>query len=208
MEEKLISKKELLSLTGISYGQLYRWKRKNIIPEEWFIKKSVPSGQETFFPREKILDRIDMIVNMKDETSLDDMAKMFSAEIEEESMDIEKLIRNKVISEAAIQLYKTATGIVQVSDFKQIVSAKLLNDQVVSGNITLEEGKNLVRFIETHFVRLTSEPSRVYLFRNMGLPFVIGVEDREKLVVDGAYKKIIEVNLYEEISTIKFELMR
>ncbi|OMK27222.1 hypothetical protein BER30_003137 [Clostridioides difficile] len=37
--EELISKKDLLSKTNISYGQLYRWKRKNIIPEEWFIKK-------------------------------------------------------------------------------------------------------------------------------------------------------------------------
>ena len=55
MEEKLISKKDLLELTGISYGQLYRWKRKKIIPEEWFIKKSVSTGQETFFPMEKIL---------------------------------------------------------------------------------------------------------------------------------------------------------
>lgn len=32
MEENLISKKELLEKTGISYGQLYRWKRKNIYP--------------------------------------------------------------------------------------------------------------------------------------------------------------------------------
>ena len=37
MLEELISKKELLELMEISYGQLYRWKRKNLIPEEWFI---------------------------------------------------------------------------------------------------------------------------------------------------------------------------
>lgn len=51
MEIELISKKELLPLTNISYGQLYRWKRKNLIPEDWFIKKSVSTGQETFFPK-------------------------------------------------------------------------------------------------------------------------------------------------------------
>ena len=34
MDETLISKKELLDLTGISYGQLYRWKRKGLIPED------------------------------------------------------------------------------------------------------------------------------------------------------------------------------
>lgn len=49
-EENLISKKEVLSQTGISYGQLYRWKRKGLIPEEWFIRRSTFTGQETFFP--------------------------------------------------------------------------------------------------------------------------------------------------------------
>ncbi|MTL48522.1 DUF4004 family protein, partial [Turicibacter sanguinis] len=66
MEESLISKKELLQLTNISYGQLYRWKRKNLIPEEWFIKKSVSTGQETFFPRKEILERIERILELKD----------------------------------------------------------------------------------------------------------------------------------------------
>lgn len=45
----LISKKDLLAITGISYGQLYRWKRERLIPEEWFIKQSSYTGQETFF---------------------------------------------------------------------------------------------------------------------------------------------------------------
>ncbi len=64
MEEELISKKEILDITGISYGQLYRWKRKELIPEEWFIKKSSYTGQETFFPKEKILDRINKIIDL------------------------------------------------------------------------------------------------------------------------------------------------
>ena len=40
MGEELISKKELLDRFGISYGALYRWKRKGLIPEDWFIKKA------------------------------------------------------------------------------------------------------------------------------------------------------------------------
>ena len=64
MEENLISKKELLEVTNISYGQLYRWKRKKIIPEEWFIKKSSFTGQETYLPKDKILERIEYILSM------------------------------------------------------------------------------------------------------------------------------------------------
>ncbi len=78
MERELISKKELLELYGISYGALYRWKRKGLIPEDWFIKKSTVTGQETFFPRELVCERIERIIDQKDEHSLDELAKRFS----------------------------------------------------------------------------------------------------------------------------------
>ena len=73
-----ISKKDLLKETGISYGQLYRWKREGLIPEEWFVKRSAYTGQETFFPRDKILPRIHAILELKEKHSLEEMAKMFA----------------------------------------------------------------------------------------------------------------------------------
>ena len=76
-----ISKKDLLKETGISYGQLYRWKREGLIPESWFIKKSSYTGQETFFPREKILKRIKAIQQLKDKYSLEELANMLAPEI-------------------------------------------------------------------------------------------------------------------------------
>lgn len=73
-DQNLISKKELLSKYGISYGALYRWKRKGLIPEEWFIKKATVTGQETFFPRETVCKRIELIQSQKEDTLLDDLA--------------------------------------------------------------------------------------------------------------------------------------
>jgi DNA-binding transcriptional MerR regulator len=87
----LISKKELLEETGISYGQLYRWKRQNLIPEEWFIKKSAYTGQETFFPKEKILNRIKVIQDLKDRYSLDQLAKILSPELSERNFTTDDL---------------------------------------------------------------------------------------------------------------------
>lgn len=80
MAEELISKKEVLRLTGISYGQLYRWKRKGLIPEAWFIRKATPTGQETFFPTAKILDRIQRIQELKEERSLDELVRLLAPE--------------------------------------------------------------------------------------------------------------------------------
>lgn len=79
MEEQ-ISKKELLRQTGISYGQLYRWKREKLIPEEWFHKQASSTGQETYFPKEAVLKRIERIKAWKDTYSLEEMAAMLSPE--------------------------------------------------------------------------------------------------------------------------------
>ncbi|MBO5110457.1 MAG: DUF4004 family protein [Clostridia bacterium] len=80
MEQDLISKKELLEIYDISYGALYRWKRKGLIPEDWFIKKSTATGQETFFPRKLICERMDLIKAQKDDISLEELSRLFSKE--------------------------------------------------------------------------------------------------------------------------------
>lgn len=86
MESELISKKELLELYGISYGALYRWKRRGLIPEDWFIKKSTVTGQETFFPRALVCERIELIIDQKDEKSLDELEKHFSDQSEKKTV--------------------------------------------------------------------------------------------------------------------------
>lgn len=74
MEEDLISKKELLQRYGISYGALYRWKRMGLIPEDWFLRKSTPTGQETYFHRGQICPRVELILSRRD-VSLEGLAE-------------------------------------------------------------------------------------------------------------------------------------
>ena len=74
MEQELLSKKELLERYGISYGALYRWKRKGLIPEDWFIKKATVTGQETFFPKTLICERVELILGQKEDITLDELA--------------------------------------------------------------------------------------------------------------------------------------
>ena len=86
MEQELISKKELLETYGISYGTLYRWQRTGLIPKEWFIRKSTPTGQETFFPKELIIERVNYIFLEKDGMSLEELAARVSKKEENAPM--------------------------------------------------------------------------------------------------------------------------
>ena len=86
MEEKMISKKDLLERYGISYGALYRWKRKGLIPEDWFIKKSTVTGQETFFPEALVCQRVELIQSQKVDLSLDELSKQLNREDEKKAV--------------------------------------------------------------------------------------------------------------------------
>lgn len=204
MEESLISKKELLQLTNISYGQLYRWKRKNLIPEEWFIKKSVSTGQETFFPRKEILERIERILELKDTVSLDELSEIFSPHVAEPKFDSSELINKKIVSQQAMQLYQSMTGAsANLSDLKEVLMLKILQDYVASGVITFDEGKMIQDFLNQHFMKLTQEKSSLFLMRHLGLPFVIGAIDKEMLLIDEQDRIVLEIAVAKELSQIK-----
>jgi len=103
MEQTLISKKELLQKYGISYGALYRWKRKGLIPEEWFVKKSAVTGQETFFPEALICQRIELIQSQKDDLSLDDLAKQLQEEAPRQVLTLKTVFGERSILLEEIQ---------------------------------------------------------------------------------------------------------
>ncbi|MBQ1770202.1 MAG: DUF4004 family protein [Turicibacter sp.] len=208
MEVELISKKELLQLTNISYGQLYRWKRKNLIPEDWFIKKSVSTGQETFFPREQMLERIEKIIELKDQVSLDELADIFSPKVEETRFEGDELLEKKIVTQQGLMLFASMTGNdVDLSDLKQVLMIKILDEQVVTGNITFDEGKLIWEFLNQHYHKLTKEQASIILMRHLGLPFVIGTLNREMVIFNEDDKLILEIKVMEEIGKINLSML-
>lgn len=107
MSEELISKKDVLELTGISYGQFYRWKREELIPESWFIRKSTFTGQETFLPKTKILERIEKIKSMKDAHSLDEIANLLSPEMKDRRLSREEIAQMGWVAPEVLSYYQS-----------------------------------------------------------------------------------------------------
>lgn len=204
--EELISKKDLLSLTNISYGQLYRWKRKNIIPEEWFIKKSTFTGQETFFPKEKILERIELILSMKDDVSLDDIAHMFEKKSTDRTFDLEELIKNNIISSYAKDIFINLYNNNKIITKKDLLIINIINKHLINSIITIEELKNIISLVDKSFESLFNDNGKLYLFRKLGISFVVGCKDYNQVVFDENMVKVLEVDLVKEISSITYEI--
>lgn len=88
----MISKKDLLKEMKISYGQLYRWKREGLIPDDWFIKQSVSTGQETYFKKDLIIPRIKTILELKDNYQLEDLKVFLSPDLKNKEFTLRNLI--------------------------------------------------------------------------------------------------------------------
>lgn len=199
MEQELISKKDLLELTGISYGQLYRWKRKNLIPEEWFIRKSTYTGQETFFPKEQILDRVEKIKQMKDDLSLDEIAEMFSAVPTLTALEEQEIIKRNIVSEASLQLYKQQIPDKNLYTFKEVLYLYILDKLLSEGDISLEEGKSLLQVLNDHYDKVEQSGGQLVIIRKMGVTsFILAqsgdlyFEDSVRIVVTLQLRTCIE----------------
>jgi len=205
-EEDLISKKELLELTGISYGQLYRWKRKNLIPEEWFVRKSSFTGQETFFPKDKILQRIERIKNMKDGLSLDELADVFSPSSNIQSLSPENLVERNIVTVLAMGLFEEELGSQETLSFNDILTVYVLQKLLQSGEITREEGKMLITVMREHYGTLAAKPCELVLIRKMGVPLLFLAESAEQIYFDKDVKWIFRLPLAASMEELKLKI--
>lgn len=208
MENDLISKKEILEVANISYGQLYRWKRKNLIPEEWFIKKSSYTGQETFFPRDKILERIDKIKNMKDNLSLDDMADMFSPLLKDVLLNKQELVDKSIVTEMAFQIYEGYYGSTEIFAFDKILYIAVLEKFLNTGGIGIEDGKIILQNLEDNYSNFKDRGCQIVFIRKIGIStcFLIGIPN--EVHFEKSVKFIEKVNLPDLIEELKIKIFK
>jgi DNA-binding transcriptional MerR regulator len=206
MSEELISKKDLLELTGISYGQLYRWKRKDLIPEEWFVRKSTFTGQETFFPKEKILERINKVQAMKENLSLDELAEMLSSNITDLNVNKDELTKRNIVSDNVLQFYLENDIRGNQFDLSRVVEVYILEKLLQSGDINLEEGKMIFRVLKDNEVVIKQKSCEIVMIRKLGVSSCLLLINAEDFHFEKGTKIIARVSLFQLMEEIKTKL--
>lgn len=201
MIESEISKKELLEWTGITYGQLYRWKRKGLIPEDWFIKKSSYTGQETYFPREKVLERIDKILNMKDDFSLDELADTFSTAPLRVNLSIEDILGKGIVSQVILGHYETMFA--EPLSFTDVLGLFICEEQLAEGRISLDEGRELIKFLKREMPQLPEKAYGLRYIRKLGIGFWVLAEVACPVVFDNSAKEVLNLSIQSYMEKIK-----
>ena len=205
MDPETISKKELLQVAGISYGQLYRWKRKGLIPEDWFQRKSTFTGQETFFPREKVLARIEKIKSMQDEdASLDEIADAVSPNLGEISMTIAEIRERGLVSPEAAEVF--AQGVCDCDEplvFGEVVSLAALDTLLKTGDVSLDEGRVVLDALQENYPAFEGKPADLLFVRRMGLSTAMLITSDAEVRFDKAARVVARVNLSESAEALR-----
>ncbi len=137
-EEEMIAKKEVLERAEITYGQFYRWKRKGLIPEGWFERRSTFTGQETFLPQAKILERLARIKALKDDHSLEEIAELLSPQSGGRPVERADLEGLDWISPEVLEYYATVSGQRGPFSFADLLQLALL-EQLQTLDLAPEE---------------------------------------------------------------------
>jgi hypothetical protein len=207
MDSELISKKDLLELTGISYGQLYRWKRKKLVPEEWFIRKSTFTGQETFFPKDKIMERLDKIKDMKDDLSLDNMAEMFSPELADILLKREEMLNREIVSKTTIEMYEAAYGEIGTFSFGKILYLAVLDKFLESGAISIDDGRTILKTLEEYYPLFKDKQCDMVFTRKLGVSICFLALSPNEICMEKNVKLMEKVNLQKCIESLKLKLV-
>jgi predicted DNA-binding transcriptional regulator AlpA len=205
LDADLISKKEVLELTGISYGQLYRWKRKNIIPEDWFIKKSSFTGQETFFPREKMLARIEKVKELKDTHSLDELTDFFSPNPTKVEITLDSLRLQKILHSETISLCTPLLKNVKAIEFPEILNMFIL-EKVRTRLICEEDQKTLFRFLQENFAVFNSPSYELRGLRKKDIVIWILLPLHTNPYIDRTAETIVKLDLLQMFEELKITL--
>ena len=200
----LITKKELLNETGISYGQLYRWKREGLIPEEWFIKQPSFTGQETIFPRNKILNRIRAIQELKDRYSLEELAKILSPEVAERYFTTEDLT---VIEEITDNLIPAFVQAFQKNSFSfiEVLIMIALSEFKEQSEISRGQIMDLIEGLKNYLPKMRSTGYILLLFDSERDYYATIYEEQAQVYIDSRLSIVKEIHINDLSNSLKLK---
>jgi len=198
----LISKKELLKLTGISYGQLYRWKRMGLIPEDWFIKRTTFTGHETFFPKNKILNRIKAIQELKDKYSLEELAKILSPEVSERIFTVDDL---QIIDEIEKGLIPCFCNVLGKNSFfyVEVLVLIAISQCKREFGLQLRDVEELCAGVKDHLKDIKQTDFLFVLLDKNGEYFVTIHAEQAQVFFDSRWKVLCQIRLNDISSIMK-----
>ncbi len=168
-----------------------------------FVRKSTFTGQETFFPRDKVLARVERILALKDgDASLDDIAEAVSPDLGGISLSLAEVAERGVASDAAIGVFRAAHPDATALVFGELASLYVVDRLLGTGDVSLEEARSVLGTLEEQFGAFEGSDADLVCVRKMGVSVCGLVTSSAELRLESAARLVARVNLQESVEAL------
>ena len=168
------------------------------------MKRSSPTGQETYFPQEKILKRIHAIQQLKDSYSLEELARILTPEISNRLFCEEDL---EHFDELDIEVAADFMDAMSKDSFVflEVLVMIALSQAMVDTAITEEERTHAVSFLSKQMSEMHSADYVLELLQAQGHLYVLLKKEDSEVYLDDALVAIRSIHLNELNNAIKLK---
>ncbi|HOO61637.1 MAG TPA: DUF4004 family protein, partial [Bacillota bacterium] len=177
------------------------------IPETWFIHKATTSGQETFFPKDRVLARIARIQTLKNELTVEQLQEIFSPDVKSFCIPIDDFMNLNLVSKLAMTAFTSCFPEKTSMIFDDVFSVYVVDHLMRLSGIYLEDGKQVLRMLSKY---LAAEPSKEYqllLLRKMGVPMTVLVRGEDDILLEDTTEIVACANLSDFEEALKGQLI-
>lgn len=178
-----------------------------LIPERWFIRKSTYTGQETFFPKEKILARIEKIRHLKEDISLDELAELFSPHPVRATFTSVELLQRNIVTEMTLDFFVQQQGETPLWTFAQVLYMHVLDQLFAAGEISREEGAMVLQLLIEHYPAFSEQPCDLIFLRKMGIATCCLAPSAIPIAFEKSARLNFRLNLAQCVETLKAKLI-
>ena len=179
----------------------------NLIPECWFIHKATATGQETFFPKDKIFARIQRIKELKRELTVDQMRELFSANVKSFKIPFNDFVGLELVSKLAVTAFASVFPEKKMLDFDDVFGMYVVDHLMKLSGIYLEDAKQVLRLLCKYLSVEASKEYQLLLLRKLGVPMTVLVKGEEDILLEDNTEVIACANLVEFEEALKDQLI-
>ncbi len=103
-------------------------------------------------------------------------------------------------------MHKNVYGEIKTFSFQKILYISLLEKSLVSGNVSLEEGKLIIETLEENYKSLEGKNCEIVFLRKFGMALCFLITLPNEFYIEKGAKIVLRLNISQTIEELKIKL--
>lgn len=172
------------------------------------MKQSAFTGQETFFPREKMLKRVEAIQALKDDLSLEEIAKLLSPELSDRLFQNEDLTAIDELDKSVVESFNKQLGKNTFTYFEVLLMQAFSIFKNESEELPESELNSMILSVKDWFRHISGTSYTLVFLEKGGCMYVMIHQLQAQVLMDARFKVLRSFQLDELSDDIKMKYDR